>query len=275
MKAYDKSSVTIALVSFLTCLLYSSVATAEPQIFSNLFVSKAAVYQLDEELLSFLVSPAKIIKVSPDGSTSSFPVDADLTCGGYTRTGLGTGFCSGRGSYELGYLDMTVGQDGNLYVTNVDRVDVYAPDGTRLDTLNLGLGVTSITKSLRYAKVMDSPIPDIKANGSDGPIIVPPTDPVSITVSLEPGDYPGYPADWWCAAWTPFDWYYYDVSKDSWKPGLSVTYQGPLFTLSTFEVLNMMLPQGEYTFYFGVDGSVNGNLDEPLFYDSVGVSITP
>jgi len=35
------------------------------------------------------------------------------------------------------------------------------------------------------------------------------------------------------------------------------------------------LPSGGYTFYFGVDVNRNGNLDGPLYYDSVEVNITP
>ena len=47
--------------------------------------------------------------------------------------------------------------------------------------------------------------PDIKANDSDGPITVTPTDPVSIDISLNPGKYVGFKADWWIAVKTPFD----------------------------------------------------------------------
>ena len=58
---------------------------------------------------------------------------------------------------------------------------------------------------------------------------------------------------------------------------LSFTYQGPLFDLSTIEVLNMTgLPAGTYTFYFAVDTNMNGNLDiDELFFDFVFVNIIP
>ena len=35
------------------------------------------------------------------------------------------------------------------------------------------------------------------------------------------------------------------------------------------------LQTGNYVFYFGVDGHVNGIIDNPLYYDSVEVDITP
>jgi len=123
-----------------------------------------------------------------------------------------------------------------------------------------------------------SPAPDIKANGSDGPVELSSGDPLSVTISLDPGDYTGYPADWWCVTDAPFGWYYYDGNTGTWLPGFIVSYQGPLGEVSPpLEVLNISdLPQGGYTFYFGVDGWRNGRLDEPyLYYDSVGVTITP
>jgi hypothetical protein len=119
--------------------------------------------------------------------------------------------------------------------------------------------------------------PDIKANGSDGPISITTEDNLSITIELDPGNYPGVPADWWVVADAPFGWYHYDNTTRKWLPGFQVSYQGPLFALTPpVEVLDVLnLPTGNYAFYFGVDGNRNGTLDWPLYYDSVGVEITP
>ena len=119
------------------------------------------------------------------------------------------------------------------------------------------------------------PVPDIKANGSDGPVYLAPNDNLSITVGLNPASHPGENADWWVVADTPFGWYYYNVSGGYWIPGFFVTYQGPLFDLTPVEVLNITgLPVGTYTFYFGVDMVMNGSLDyDELYYDSVVVNI--
>ena len=126
-------------------------------------------------------------------------------------------------------------------------------------------------------KIDKLPNPDIKANGSYGPVEISNGETLSITIGLDPGIYPGYQADWWVLADTPFGWYYYDAGTEDWLPGFHVSYQGPLFELTpSSEVLNTSeLPTGGYTFYFGVDGNRNGNLDEPLYYDSVEVTITP
>ena len=119
---------------------------------------------------------------------------------------------------------------------------------------------------------------DIKANGSDGPVSITVGENLSVTVELEPGDYPGYPVDWWVLADTPFGWYwYYDHLVSGWLPGQKVTYQGPLFDLSSLEVLNTSgLSTGNYIFYFGVDGKKDGKITySSLYYDSVNVTIEP
>ncbi len=117
-------------------------------------------------------------------------------------------------------------------------------------------------------------IPDVKANGSDGPITITTNDTLSVTVELDAEE--DADADWWVVADTPFGWYYYNLLS-GWLPGLVVTYQGPLFVLSPYEVLNTsILPIGTYTFYFGVDMLMNGIIDmSQMYYDSVEVTITP
>jgi hypothetical protein len=80
--------------------------------------------------------------------------------------------------------------------------------------------------------------------------------PVSIGVSLEPGTKEGQKADWWIAATTPFappgNWYSY-VYPAGWYPGRNRCIRHALFRLTAFEVLNMVLPNGRYTFYFALD----------------------
>jgi hypothetical protein len=129
---------------------------------------------------------------------------------------------------------------------------------------------------LKYAtNAPPAPSPDIKANGSDGPVTITQSDNLSVTVELDAGDNSGENADWWVVADTPFGWYYYNLST-GWQPGITCTYQGPLFDLSPFEVLNMSgLPVGCYTFYFGVDLNMNCVIDSPIYYWSVYVCITP
>ncbi len=120
------------------------------------------------------------------------------------------------------------------------------------------------------------PIPDIKANGQDGQITVNAGDLVTVSVGLNPGAWSGRNADWWIAAHThfdpPLDWYTY-VYPEGWKPGIHVGVQMPLFEFSgPFDVLKMILPSGNYTFYLAVDGNMDGAPDV-TWMDSVQVKV--
>ena len=58
-----------------------------------------------------------------------------------------------------------------------------------------------------------------------------------------------------------------------WQPGIHVCVQIPLFQLPpSFEVLNMNLPAGAYTFHFAVDENADGIVDE-TWKDSVEVRV--
>ena len=88
-------------------------------------------------------------------------------------------------------------------------------------------------------------------------------------------------ADWWVLADTPygwFVWYFYSPSDCVWRFAASeASYQGPLFNLSPFEVLNMNtaeLAVGTYVFYFGVDLLQNGRIDyDVLYYDYAALNL--
>ncbi len=124
----------------------------------------------------------------------------------------------------------------------------------------------------------EDPIPDVKANGSDDPIIIRQSDTLSVTVELTAGNMAGIDADWWLGAYaTPFGLFYYDVVSDSWKPNLTCTYQGPLFDLDPYEVLNMSgLPPGIYIFCFAVDLNMSCSIDiSQTYYDCVEVTVLP
>lgn len=120
------------------------------------------------------------------------------------------------------------------------------------------------------------PIPDIKANGQDGPITVNAGDSVSVSVSLDPGAWSGRNADWWVAAYTPFDppldWYTY-VYPEGWRFGIHVCAQMPLYELTpSYKVLNTVLSPGNYIFYFAVDGNMDG-VPDVTWVDSVEVRV--
>ncbi len=184
-----------------------------------------------------------------------------------------------------GTVYVGTGEDG-VFVSE-DGGNSWAPFNENLENLSITKLAGSFSKpKILYAgtgyggvssrSLSSDPLPDIKANGSDGPVTLSPGEALSVTITLDSGYHSGNPADWWVVADTPSDWYHYDVGSDSWMPGFTVTYQGSLFDLSPpFEVLNTSeLPIGAYTIYFGVDMDMNGSLDmDQIYYDSVEVTV--
>ena len=116
-------------------------------------------------------------------------------------------------------------------------------------------------------------VPDIKANGSDAPLFVTPSENVNITVSLDPADMLGERCDWWIGMMSRFGTLWL-------KPGLgwkwSITPipfgQYPLFDLSETSVFNTNLPVGYYLFFFILDDSPDGIFDM-TWYDYVVVGV--
>jgi len=156
--------------------------------------------------------------------------------------------------------------------------DTSTPDSKAYLTGSTKVGVVDISNSGATMTATFSVVPslDVKANGFDGTITITTTTTLSVTVELDAGDYAGDNVDWWHVAKTPFGWYRYNVSTKTWVPCISVTYQSPLFDITTpIETLKMSgLPPGTYTFYFGVDLNMNGSIDfDKLYFDQVVVVV--
>ena len=135
---------------------------------------------------------------------------------------------------------------------------------------------------------MPPPIPDMKANNSNGPITVSSSTSVNVTAALDTGYFEKTNADWWILAyvadlatnWTGWfymgptgEWLYYDPAA----PNVDPVLQTSLFALNPTTIWNSTLPPGyTYTFYFGVDLSMNtpkGLIDDPIYLDSVTITV--
>jgi len=120
---------------------------------------------------------------------------------------------------------------------------------------------------------VDPPEPDIKVDGQDGPLTIPSTQTVSMTVSLDPGDQ-RMAHDWWVAGvqdntflycWThPVGWQY----CANWKPVRA--YNGKLLAISDFLISQSAIPVGSWKFVFAVDELNNGY--EGTYLDSIHVT---
>jgi len=103
-----------------------------------------------------------------------------------------------------------------------------------------------------------SPIPDIKANGSDGPLLVAPGVNVDVTISLDPGEKAGEWADWWGVVLS-----YYGTFP-------LFAFQAPLFELPETSLFDTPLPPGWYIFLFNLDDTPDSSFDW-MWYDYVTV----
>jgi hypothetical protein len=123
------------------------------------------------------------------------------------------------------------------------------------------------------------PKPDIQANGSDNAIQVSASTPVAISINLYAGTAFGQMADLWLIVVTPYEEpnNLFSYVHPTWNQGIHPILAAPigLFHFQDFEVLNMALPKGEYTFCFGEDTTADGLLtvDQTLSYDCVSVSV--
>ena len=118
---------------------------------------------------------------------------------------------------------------------------------------------------------------DIKANDQDGPVLVELGDPVSVTIGVVAGDKVGETADWWVAVGTPFDppesMYTY-IYPTGWTTEIQRFIQVGLLDVGSFRVMdNMVLPEGSYTFYFGVNDPIRSLFPPWWGLDSVEVTV--
>jgi|GEM_PF-6082615 len=119
-------------------------------------------------------------------------------------------------------------------------------------------------------------VADAKINGMDGPLNLFSGQPVTFTISLDPGDQAGVAHDWWVFAQRnppsnrPWYWKYPGTWKASWTPIRA--YAGGLLHINDFQVASSnSLANGDWEFTFGVD-TLN-NLFEATHHDVVEVTI--
>lgn len=213
--------------------------------------------------------------------------DGGFIIAGYTRYFLGLdGLSAKYGS--VGYLiktdiggnelwSKTFGESGEIsvaYSGQETKDGGFIIAGT---TNTYGVGTTN-SSDIYLIKVgggtlVTGPIPDVKANGSNGPVIINKGSNLSVTVSLNPGGN-GDNADWWVYVTTSFGTYWYTLNS-GWQPSNNPIriYGGPLFNLAPYTVLDMSnLPLGDYTFNFEIDDNMN-NVKDGTYTDAVDVGI--
>jgi hypothetical protein len=115
------------------------------------------------------------------------------------------------------------------------------------------------------------PAPDIKVNGSDNPGSLPYPAALDVTISLDPGDMNGEPADWWVTVDKDASKTWWRSYKLGWKK-YEIRFAGAtLRPVSGYSVYSGTPPIGSYVWTFGVDEK--NNINEGTYTDSVEVQI--
>ena len=124
--------------------------------------------------------------------------------------------------------------------------------------------------------VFSQPVPDIKGNKfADGPISLGPDDILSVNINLDPVEALNQNADWFLATATPYGLYFFTAVgwTTDWRPA----YQGPLVPIHELELFRIPLsgfPTGSYTFFWGIDTSMDGNISWDSFhFDSLEINL--
>jgi len=153
--------------------------------------------------------------------------------------------------------------------------------------------VTSLILFFAHAVFADTPILDIKANHSDGPLTLSTDDSLSFSIDLDVAQANNTDADWHLVFFhSLMGWSYYDQAKgwmhidpDVNMDDYDVVYQGPLTSIEqlTSSISNSSasinlteLNAGRYEFFFGIDLDVNNLIDsDTLLFDSLVATIKP
>ncbi len=100
-----------------------------------------------------------------------------------------------------------------------------------------------------------SPLTDIKVDGLDGPLTIPASQDVTMTISLDPFDQVGVSHDWWVGGLKNTSTLYCWTYSGGWIGPCYPTraYVGPLFGVTDYTIHSGKIPVGTWQFVFAVD----------------------
>jgi len=115
------------------------------------------------------------------------------------------------------------------------------------------------------------PTPDIKVNGQDGPITISKNTPVSVSISINPGDFEGKTVDLWLVVEGPQGRFFY-VYEKGWQRKDTPFTQWAINVLDSYRAFTTRLSKGNYLFHFAIDDDADGLLDG-TWVDTVSVKV--
>ena len=108
----------------------------------------------------------------------------------------------------------------------------------------------------------------IEANNSENEGLI-------LTLSLDPANLNDQEADWFLVYTLDEVVAYFNLSTGQFEIGLAVTHQGPLASIPPTNLGPLTLAVGDYTFYFAIDLTPNGEVDtDSLLFSSASINIS-
>lgn len=174
-------------------------------------------------------------------------------------------------SVSLLYLFLAAASTAGTWHTETGYHTAIALDSS--DNPHVSYYNWSNDEDLKHAWSIANPMPDIDVNDSDGPLIIQTGQLATVTVSLDPGEKGGDPADWWIRVVKDFAapwWCRYNGGAFSWtQSGAPLRFAAAKLRVVTDRTVlgPRLLPAGLYKWTFAVDAQ-NGML-EGTYRDSV------
>jgi hypothetical protein len=144
-----------------------------------------------------------------------------------------------------------------------------------VNNVSVTSGSAAVVDAALVPEGSNDPLPDLKVNGSDGPITILASQNLTVTGALDPGGLAGVAMDWWIFVDTPLGYYSYKPGGGGrWVKVSSPerTYNGGLMNLAPTQLLSMSnLPAGTYDFTFAVDAL--DNIYEGTYIDTAQVVV--
>jgi hypothetical protein len=138
---------------------------------------------------------------------------------------------------------------------------------------SMGVGPQPVSN---FVVICTSPLkPDIKANGSDGPILLNQEDTLKLNVSVVGISSVAKPVDHWILLYAsiPNQWWSFVIRDGSyeWKQGIHYCIKMPITSLKNVEIPYPPVKELMNVYYFGIDDNSDGSPDG-TWWDSVVVN---
>ena len=116
------------------------------------------------------------------------------------------------------------------------------------------------------------PVCAIQVDGDDGPISIPSTQVIDLTISIDPRDELGNTYDWWIYGhynpWMKYWWQYPGWwKKSAWSKR---AYLGPLVELNDYLIAHSTVPVGSWLFHFCIDAP--DNVLQETYGDTISIN---